>query len=329
MILAEKIITLRKKNGWSQEELAYQMDVSRQSVSKWESGASIPDLDRILKLSQIFGVSTDYLLKEEIEDIPDIVGVEADEDDTVRRVGFEEANAFMDARERTSAPVALATMGYILSPVPLLTLGGLSEQPGSGISENIAGGLGVMILLLIVAASTAFFVLYGMKMEPYGYFEKELFRLDYGVEGIVRKRMAEYEGTYRICTMAGVVLCILCAVPLLVAAALECSDFVLILCVDGILIMVACAVFLFVIAGQKKGCYRMLLQEGDYTPEKKREEKKMAPLSGAYWCIITAVYLGTSFYTGAWDRTWIIWPCAGVLYAAVRGIAQMMRKEGI
>ena len=65
MILAEKIMEMRKKNGWSQEELAYQLGVSRQSVSKWESGASIPDLERILKLSEIFGVSTDYLLKEE------------------------------------------------------------------------------------------------------------------------------------------------------------------------------------------------------------------------------------------------------------------------
>ncbi len=63
MILAEKIAALRRKNGWSQEELAHQMGVSRQSVSKWESGTSIPDLERILKLSQIFGVSTDYLLK--------------------------------------------------------------------------------------------------------------------------------------------------------------------------------------------------------------------------------------------------------------------------
>ena len=78
MILAEKIMEMRKKNGWSQEELAYQLGVSRQSVSKWESGASIPDLERILKLSEIFGVSTDYLLKEEIELAPEIVSVQAE-----------------------------------------------------------------------------------------------------------------------------------------------------------------------------------------------------------------------------------------------------------
>ena len=62
MILADKIIDLRKKNGWSQEELAEQLGVSRQSVSKWESGMSVPDLNKIIAMSELFGVSTDYLL---------------------------------------------------------------------------------------------------------------------------------------------------------------------------------------------------------------------------------------------------------------------------
>ena len=63
MILADKIIKLRRQSGFSQEELAARLNVSRQSVSKWESGTSIPDLNKIIKLSEIFGVSTDYLLK--------------------------------------------------------------------------------------------------------------------------------------------------------------------------------------------------------------------------------------------------------------------------
>ena len=62
MILADKIIEERKKNGWSQEELANKLGVSRQAVSKWESSGSIPDLQRILQMSELFGVTTDYLL---------------------------------------------------------------------------------------------------------------------------------------------------------------------------------------------------------------------------------------------------------------------------
>ena len=63
MILADKLIELRKKAGMSQEELADAAGVSRQAVSKWESEQSIPDLDKVVILSEIFEVTTDYLLK--------------------------------------------------------------------------------------------------------------------------------------------------------------------------------------------------------------------------------------------------------------------------
>lgn len=67
MILADKITEERKRNGWSQEELAEKLGVSRQAVSKWESAASVPDLQRVIQLAELFGVSTDYLLRDEME----------------------------------------------------------------------------------------------------------------------------------------------------------------------------------------------------------------------------------------------------------------------
>ncbi len=67
MIFADKLIDLRKKNGWSQEELAEKLNVSRQAVSKWEGAQSVPDMSRIIRLSELFGVSTDYLLKDDPE----------------------------------------------------------------------------------------------------------------------------------------------------------------------------------------------------------------------------------------------------------------------
>ena len=65
MMMADKIIEQRKKNGWSQEELADRLHVSRQSVSKWEGAQSVPDIDKILQMSRLFGVTTDYLLKDD------------------------------------------------------------------------------------------------------------------------------------------------------------------------------------------------------------------------------------------------------------------------
>ena len=83
-MLSEKIINLRKSRGWSQEELAEKLDVSRQSVSKWESGVSNPELDKIVAMSTLFGVSTDYLLKdsatEEKEPIREFIREEEDEE---------------------------------------------------------------------------------------------------------------------------------------------------------------------------------------------------------------------------------------------------------
>lgn len=63
MSLSNRIRLLRKNSQMSQEELAERLNISRQSVTKWESGDSIPDIDRVINLSSIFGVTIDYLLK--------------------------------------------------------------------------------------------------------------------------------------------------------------------------------------------------------------------------------------------------------------------------
>ena len=57
MGLSERVTALRKQAGWSQEELAQRLDVSRQAVSKWESGQAMPDLDRVVRMSELFGVA--------------------------------------------------------------------------------------------------------------------------------------------------------------------------------------------------------------------------------------------------------------------------------
>ena len=91
MILADKIIELRKQNGWSQEDLAEKMDVSRQAISKWEGAQSVPDMGRIVRLSELFGVSTDYLLKDDMER-EEAVAL-PDEESAYRTVSMEEASA--------------------------------------------------------------------------------------------------------------------------------------------------------------------------------------------------------------------------------------------
>lgn len=315
MILAEKIISLRKQMGWSQEELAGQLSVSRQSVSKWELGASIPDLDKILKMSELFGVSTDYLLKDEMEQA-EYSG--NSENTGERSVSAEEADRYMRVVQDISGKIAVAVALFIISPVALIQLGAFSEL--GIISENIAGGLGIIILLILVAVGVAVCILQSAKVEEYQYLEREPITLQYGVSGIVEKRKQDYQSTYVANLTAGVVLYIVGVIPLFVAAMFDGADFVCVSCLSLLLAFVAVGTFLITKVGMIRGSYQKLLQQEDYCVENKEANRRFGHIAGIYWSVITAAYLGVSFVTFRWDRTWIIWPVAGVLYAAVSGI---------
>lgn len=339
MILAEKIIKLRKQKGWSQEDLALQMGVSRQSVSKWESMSSLPDLDKIIKLSNLFGVSTDYLLKDDIEEEP---GYEPDtlnsttsssnistnsSEDSCIEVSLEEANKYMTLVEKSANKMAGAVAACILSPVFLILFSGYAETGIIGINEDVAACIGAAVLLIMIAGAVFIFVSVGIQLSKYEYLEKECLNLQYGIAGIVEAKKEAYEAKYKTSIAIGVALCILSVVPILIAAGFNFQDQVYISLTALLLIFIACGVFLFVSVGMVHSCYEKLLEEGEFTRERKMNVKKNSNLTTIYWGIVTAAYLGYSFITMDWGRSWIIWPVAGVLYAVVIGIANSMRKK--
>ena len=312
MILADKIIEERKKNGWSQEELASKLGVSRQAVSKWESAGSIPDLKRILQMSELFGVTTDYLLKDEIEEEP---LNEYTETNTIK-VSMEEANQYLDMKSKGSRIVANATSLCILSPVPLIVLGTMTE-------DHILIGFSLVLLLVLVAIAVYLFVNYGLRESHMQHLEKEIFETEYGVLGMVCERREQYESTFTRNIAIGVVLCILSVIPTIMAGVMEVEDYMSGISVGLLLIIVSIGVNILIRASMIKSSYDTLLQEGEYTIEEKHLKKKTGAFAGAYWCLMVAIYLGWSFWTNNWKFTWIIWPVAGVLYAAVLGLVKM------
>lgn len=313
MILADKIIEERKKNGWSQEELANNLGVSRQAVSKWESSGSIPDLQRILQMSELFGVTTDYLLKDEIEEEPLNKYVET----KTIKVSMEEANQYLDMKSRGSRIVANATSLCILSPVPLIVLGTMTE-------DHTLVGSSLVFLLVLIAIAVYLFVNYGIRDASMQHLEKESFETEYGVSGMERERREQYEPTFTRNIAIGVVLCILSVIPTIMAGVMEADDSTSGISVGLLLIIVSIGVNILIRAGMIKSSYDTLLQEGEYTKEEKHLKKKTDNFSGAYWCFVVATYLGWSFWTNNWKMTWIIWPVAGVLYASVLGIVKMI-----
>lgn len=321
MILAEKIALLRRRSGLSQEELAEQMQVSRQSVSKWESGTSIPDLEKILRLSALFGVSTDFLLKDELNEqaLPDAPVPDADPD-APRTLTAEEADDCLALHEQLAGRISAAVATLILSPVPFLGLMGRAEAGLLG--EDLAAGIGLSVLLVIVAAAVAVLVLTGMRLARYEYLEKEPFRLAYGVEGVLLRRKEELEPRFRVSVTIGVVLFILSLAPVLLAAGLNAAGSVILSLICLLLALVALGVAIILRTGLVYGCLNKLLQLGDYTPENKRLEKQMEPFVGAYWCAVTAGYLLWSFLSMRWDFTWLVWPVAAVAFATIHAVLQ-------
>ena len=331
MILADKIIDLRKKNGWSQEELAEKLGVSRQSISKWESAQSVPDMNRILAMSRLFGVTTDYLLKDELvpEDAAPASGTVQNagtEDLPLRQVSMEDANAYLDAKVRESKLVAPGVMLCILSPVLLLVLLGLREYYGF-MTEVQATGIGLTVLIALIAWAVARFVRANTIVSQYECYETEGIDTAYGVDGLVRERKAQYAPVHTRRLALGIMLCVLSPLPLFLVMALGKDDPRMISAVGAMLVLIAVGVYFIVRTSILYGALNVLLEEGDFTRAQKIENRRNEPFSAIFWAVVLVLYLAPSFLMNAWDKTWIIWPIAGVTYGALLAILGAVRKK--
>lgn len=149
------------------------------------------------------------------------------------------------------------------------------------------------------------------------------------MRGVVEKRKNDYAAQHSQRLMIGVSICILAVVSLFIGAALEGVHETTMYPVLGFIIMLAIAaigVHFLVLTCTIQGGYQRLLEEGDYSREKKLHNRKNEPIATAYWCLVTAGYLLWSFLTWEWHRTWIVWPVAGAFYGAVVAVSNMVRK---
>ncbi len=305
----EKLISLRKERGMSQEDLAFKVGVSRQSVSKWEQGESEPDLTNLKSLSRVFQVTLDEL----INDAPD----KEKPADTERRVSLEEARSFLNATRKSAPWIALGVLLCILSPVCLILLGAISEESRFSLSENVAAGIGIIALLVLIALAVSVFVVQGGRTAEYRYLEKESFVLDDEAAVLTNRRKEEYKSAYLRNNVLGVCLCLLSIAPLFIGVMIDESNDLLMVCLLSALFPVAgVGVYFLVLGGVIWGSLEKLLQIEDYSKKNKNKAPLSSALSVAYWLVVTAIFLGVSFFTSKWQYTGLIWVIAGVLYPA-------------
>lgn len=345
MILADRIVELRKKKGWSQEELAELVDVTRQSVSKWESSQSVPDLDKILRLADIFGVTTDYLLRDTIEDN---IGEESERKRESEKknqnpvsespenswhgqkcikVTIEETREFLRVKEETASKIALGTSLCIISPILLILMTGAAEYGLVKADEDRLAMLGVAILIVIIAVAVSMFIPAGIKSSKYEYIEKEFICLEPEAEFLVKSLKEQYQPEFGRKITLGVCLSVIAVIPLFAGGFLLDPDdgFHFVASCGILLAVISVAVNIFVKAGIKHDSYNKLLEEGEYTRADK--DKRLEAIATVYWLAVTAIYLGYSFITFEWHRSWIIWPVAGVLFAMIKAIFKAVKNK--
>ena len=323
MILADKIIKLRKQLGWSQEELAEKMNVSRQSVSKWESTNSIPDLNKIIVMADIFGVSTDFLLKDNIElEEPQ----KEDSDPGVHQINLEQALSYVDSKLKVAELISKGVMFCLCSVVPFLFLLMLTAANKFPFSSDVAVAGGIMMIMVMVVFGVSFFVKINQYDEELAPLDNQRFELAYGVHGVIKDKMKKFIGAYNQRLMISVTLFIFSSIPLILTAILSNSAVLIYLMLIVLFIMIATGIYILMPVSTKQDAFTYLLKEGDLSAGKSRTTILAEKLAVVYWPLVIALYLGWSLWTMDWGVTWIVFPVAGISFIGLVGIVSFFDK---
>ena len=286
MSLAENLQFLRAREGITQEQLAERMDVSRQSVSKWESGASYPEMDTLLKLCDMFQVDMDTLLRGSVEN--------SLSEDTA---GYDR---FMTLYARKIAGGVSAIVGSVALWSFLSALG-LSEM------------LGTAMLLLVIAAAAVVFIASGM--------EEEHFRKKHPVipDFYTEPQKERFHRRY-IWYIAGGVGAILLGVVMMVLAFTVLPEREPYESYIGaaFLAVVACAVYFLIYGGMLEDKYNIAKynRQNNPTPEDRSRRRRATTACAVIMLLATAVFLTLGLGWDNWESATIIYPVGGVFCGA-------------
>lgn len=324
MILAEKIIRLRKQVGWSQEELAEKMDVSRQSVSKWESTNSIPDLKKVIMLSSIFDVSIDYLLKDDIELSNTVTqGVEV----STIQISQEQALEYVENKVNAALLIAKGVFLSVCSVIPLFALLAMAKTNQLNLTSDIAASIGIIAILVMISIGVSFFIRTNQYENNLPTIENEPFDLAYGVNSIFKEKLQQYRPTYNLKLSIGIAMFIFSVIPLMFVSMLSVGSDVTLMALIVMFLMVATGVYIVVQISAKYEAYNCILKEGRSNTVKSRRTKRAEKLAAFYWPMLTAIFIGWSLWTMNWGVTWIIWPVGAILFVALVGLMELLDKE--
>jgi transcriptional regulator with XRE-family HTH domain len=324
MILADKIIRLRKRFGWSQEELAEKMNVSRQSVSKWESTNSIPDINKIIMLAEIFDVSTDFLLKDDVEEFNSLSG---STEPGIIQISLEQALKYVENKMEVTGLVTKGVVLCVCSVIPLFFFLAMAETNRMNLTSDIAAWIGVVSILVMISIGISFFIRTNQYESDIAPIENEPFELAYGVHSVFKEKLQKFRATYNLRLSVGIFMFIISFLPLMfVSMFFSGSDIILMMLIVLILI-IATGIYIVASVSAKYDAYNNILKDSFKETEKTKRTKRTEKLAAFYWPLLVAIYLGWSLWTMDWGVTWIVWPVGAILFAALVGLIELLNKE--
>ena len=287
MAFSDNLQFIRAQAGVTQEQLAEQLDVSRQSVSKWESGASFPEMDTLLRICDLYDVNMDTLLRGSVE--------ESRVSDTVR---------YDDHMNHFSLQIALSVFAIIAGVALMILLSAL------GLSEMLA----VALFMLIPTISVVVMVAGGIQHDNFR--KKHPVIQDFYTEeekDAFHQKFVWY--------IAGGVGAILFGVVLLVGvfAFLPEKEPYESFAAAVFMLLVAGAVFSFIYGGIQEDKYKIWKYNRDNNPdpESKRRLDLIGAACGVIMLLATAVYVGLGLTRNTWGTAWWIFAVGGILCGVV------------
>ena len=306
MIFADKLIELRKRNCMSQEDLANQLNVTRQAISKWESAQSMPDSSNIAQMSKLFGVSEDTLLNDD-------KGLDGNDDFTTSKVlSKNEASLFIKYSQKSAKIYSTSVMLFVMALG--IYLAGRSYLLCNYWGTTASVLVGTILSVGLVAIGVPIWLAWSFKNPNCIYNGKTLSVAPENIEYVKNKR-EDFRYIRKTYNAIGIVMCILCAIPLIVVKELEPLSFEFAL--GMVLIVIGVAVKCLVYASVANRSFQRLFGDGWYAPRGKKISSAMAKTTAIFWSAVFVTYLAHRLLSDHWYKSWtiIVISAAGYLLA--------------
>ena len=347
MIFADKLILLRKKNGLSQEALAEKLDVTRQAVSRWEGAQTYPDLSKIILISKMFGVSTDYLLKDEIEDEKALSDTAEDKTYEKRKINKEETVSYLKSYKYIAAYYAVSIMLFILGPVIGLSIyftisannyrpdavigsagyliSGNSDYPDIVISTTSA----VIVCAVLLVAALAIFIVALQKSKKCRQIIKVPFGLEVETQEYLLAQMSKYVKFFFGLKVSAI--CPAAVAIVLTATGIICMDvysdesLLLDFLLPSVLLLILSLMAVEVHVTLKRALDRIVMK-GSFD-ENALKKKRTIILSILYWAVVAVAFAAGRSVTKEWYFSCALLAFAVLIYFSVLIVTVVYRNN--